>query len=87
MDTALDDPESGDVGFPASDESCALLEDGDSTALDAGDDLSDTHILMRCTELSKLLQALISGEARTDGRGRDARLLDVGRVHLHERSM
>ena len=69
MDTALDDPESGDVGFPASDESCALLEDGDSTALDAGDDLSDTHILMRCTELSKLLQALISGEARTDGGG------------------
>ena len=49
--------------------SCDVLDDGESAAAAAGDGLSDTHILMRCTELSKLLQALISGEARTHGRG------------------
>ena len=36
--------------------SCDVLDDGESAAAAAGDGLSDTHILMRCTELSKLLE-------------------------------
>ena len=38
--------------------SCALLDDGDNAAAaDGVVGLSDIHILMRCTELSKLLYA------------------------------
>lgn len=64
---------------------CELLDDGDRAELGDGVvGLSDIHILMRCTELSKLLYAWV----RTVISHRNAaNLLDIGRVHLHERGM
>ena len=95
--TALDDPPSGEVGFamPAAivlkPTSCELLDEGESAALAAGDGFSDTHILIRCTELSKLLRRGDADKGQNDTHEvrkiEGCYSLDVGRIHLHERGV
>lgn len=63
--------------------SCAVLEDGERVFEWPGA-LSDTHVLILCTLLSKLLPKTL---ACATGLYSGLHLLDICGVHLHERRM